>query len=125
MCPATSPSHSDMNQHCHVSTDLLSFPHRAVFNPKVSSFVAFYSNIKSALEISAASSLALSFQCSDSPYQCICPNLGCFLTSGTPIDDIRPDYASEGDRAAGVAVPNGSQLPSLKVRHPCDAYVLL
>ena len=44
MCPATSPSHSDMNQHCHVSTDLISFAHRAVFNPKVSSFVALYSN---------------------------------------------------------------------------------
>ena len=43
MCPANSPSHSDMNQHCHVSTDLISFAHRAVFNPKVSSFVALYS----------------------------------------------------------------------------------
>ena len=43
MCPATSPSHSDMNQHCHVSTDLISFAHRAVLNPKVSSFVALYS----------------------------------------------------------------------------------
>ena len=46
MCPATSPSHSDMNQHCHVSTDLISFAHRAVFNPKVSSFVALYSTDK-------------------------------------------------------------------------------
>ena len=43
MCPANSPSHSDMNQHCQVSNDLISFAHRAVLNPKVSSFVALYS----------------------------------------------------------------------------------
>ena len=45
MCPATSPSHSDMNQHCQVSNDLISFAHRAVLNPKVSSFVALYSSV--------------------------------------------------------------------------------
>ena len=53
MCPATSPSHSDLNQHCHVSNDLISFAHRAVLNPKVSSFVALYSielEIESLLE---------------------------------------------------------------------------
>ena len=50
MCPATSPSHSDMNQHCQVSNDLISFAHRAVLNTKVSSFVALYSMHISAME---------------------------------------------------------------------------
>ena len=73
-------------------------------------------NIKSALEISAASRLALSFQCSDSPYQCICPKKGFFWWWFLSSSSEDGDYDGGGDRMGRGACLNEGQIPKLKIR---------